>query len=118
MAVKVEFEAWLNEIKTFDWGYVAKVAHDQRAKNAAGEWETVGKDYIDVTITSDQLAGIDGALKVRVEGTLKADAYISKDGIARANLKVRATDIRPVDRNQDPVATVKNILGPVEDVPF
>jgi single-stranded DNA-binding protein len=121
MAIKVEFEAWLNEVKTFDWGYVANLAHDQRAKNdQTGEWETVGKDYVDVTITAEQMHGIEGATKVYVQGTLKADAYVGKDGSAKPKLKVRAQEIRPVDR-QDPVAIVKDILGVpavTDDLPF
>jgi single-stranded DNA-binding protein len=119
MAIKVEFDAWLNDVKSFDWGHVAKVAHDQRARNDSGEWETVGKDYLDVTITAEQLAAIDGASKVRVVGNLKAGTYQKQDGSTGVSLKVRAVDIFPIDRaSQDPVGVIKSVLGASEDVPF
>lgn len=119
MAINVEFDGWLNEVKTFDWGFVAKITHDQRAKNQAGEWETVGKDYIDVTLTSEQFAVVNGASKVHVVGTLKVDAYMNKNGAAKPSMKVRALEIRPVDRKTaDPIGVVRDVLGMSEDAPF
>lgn len=119
MAIKVEFEGWVNEAKVFDWGTVLKVTHDQRAKNDAGEWETVSKDYIDVTITPEQASAIASAKVVRVAGTLKVGTYEKRDGSTGIALKVRAQEVAPVERGfkADPVSVVKNILG-AEDAPF
>lgn len=110
MAVNVIFEGFVNEVKTFGWGTVAKVSHSQRAKNdQTGQWETVGKDYFDVTlpegvtVTEDQI--------VRVEGTLKVGTYDKKDGTTGISLKVRAQDVSEVQRRRDPVDVVKDTLG-------
>lgn len=122
MAVKVEFEGWVNEVKVFDWGTVLKVSHDQRAKNDAGEWETIGKDYFDVTVTAEQASAIAAAKVIKVAGTLKVGTYVKKDGTNGVALKVRAQEVSPVERGfkGDPVATVTQILKPtaVEDIPF
>lgn len=100
MAIAVEFEGYVNEIKTFDWGKVAKVTHQQRAKNnATGEWETVGKDYIDVTIP-EGLPVPDQNTIVRVAGNLKVNLYDKTDGSKGLSMKVRAQDIRTVTRRR------------------
>ena len=36
MAIEVKFTAYVNEVKAFSWGQVAKVAHAQVKKNDAG----------------------------------------------------------------------------------
>lgn len=123
MAITVEFEGYVGEAKEFSWGTVIKVAHSQRAKNeATGEWETVGKDYFDVSIP----AGLDVPAEksiVRVRGTLKVGTYDKRDGGVGIALKVRAQDIEAVQRGgrQDPVDTIKSVLGaePVDtELPF
>jgi single-stranded DNA-binding protein len=121
MAIKVEFEGWVNDRAVFDWGTVLKVTHDQRAKNAAGEWETVGKDYIDVTVTPDQARAVASAKVVKVSGSLKVGTYDKRDGSKGVSLKVRATDVAPVERGfkADPVSVVKSVLAPEsEELPF
>lgn len=100
MSVKVDFEGWVNEVKSFDWGTVLRVTHDQRAKNDAGDWETVSKDYFDVTVTAEQLSAVSAAKVVRVLGTLKVSTYPKKDGTFGVALKVRATEVVPVQRGQ------------------
>lgn len=99
MAIQVTFEGWVNETKQFDWGTVLKVSHDQRAKNAQGEWESVGKDYFDVTVTAEQAAQLVGARVVKVTGTLKVGTYEKRDGGVGVALKVRAQEVAPVERN-------------------
>jgi hypothetical protein len=115
MAVNVIFEGFVNEVKPFSWGTVAKVSHSQRAKNdATGQWETVGKDYFDVTLP-EGVTVPEGEL-VRVEGTLKVGTYDKKDGTTGVALKVRAQSIRKVERgNRDAVAAAKEVLAPVPD---
>lgn len=100
MAIKTEFEAWVNEAKTFDWGIVLKTSHQQRAKNpTSGEWETVGKDYIDVVVTAEQFNQIQNAQIVRVVGTnLKVSTFAKKDGTTGVSLKTNAAEIYPVER--------------------
>lgn len=98
MSIKVEFEGWVNDVKSFEWGHVLRVTHDQRAKNDAGQWETVGKDYLDVTVTSDQLSTLHDSKVVKVAGSLKVSTYTKKDGSVGVALKVRASHIEPVQR--------------------
>jgi hypothetical protein len=121
MAIKVEFDGWVNEVKEFDWGTVLKVSHDQRAKNAAGEWETVGKDYFDVTVTADQARAIGSAKVVHIVGNLrKVETFEKRDGSVGVSVKVRATEVSPVERGfkADPVSVVKSVLAPDEELPF
>ena len=123
MAISVEFEGWVNDIKRTDWGAFVTVAHDQRAKNQqTGEWETVGKDYIDVSVNAELLPIVESAKLIRVSGNLKASAYVGKDGTAKPALKVNAQEIAPVERGQrDAAATLTKSFGatPVdEEMPF
>jgi hypothetical protein len=94
MALNIEFEGYVNEIKQFDWGTVVSVSHAQRAKNqGTGEWETVGKDYIDVTVPQGLSVPAQNSVATIV-GTLKVGTYVKKDGSTGVSLKVRAKDIR------------------------
>lgn len=97
MAINVVFEGYVNEVKTFGWGDVARVSHAQRAKNdATGQWETVGKDYFDVTLPAG--AAVSEGSVIQVTGTLKVGTYDKKDGTVGISLKVRAQEVVPVDR--------------------
>lgn len=121
MALNIEFEGFVQETKTFGWGNVAKVAHNQRAKNAAGEWETVGKDYIDVVLPAGVVVS-DNSL-ISVKGTFKVSTYPKKDGTQGVSIKVTAKEVGPVVRGKrDAVGDLFNALGgqPVEDdgLPF
>jgi hypothetical protein len=124
MALKIEFTGWITDTKTFDWGTVLVVSHDQRAQNAAGEWETVGKDYLDVTVTPEHLAAIGEAKLVQVIGNLKkGKVYSKKDGSQDMDLKVSALEVTPIQRNPQVVASPKASgwdLPAVadEDIPF
>ena len=111
MAISINFEGWIQDRKDFDWGTVLKISHDQRAKNpATGEWETVGKDYFDVTVTTDQLHLIGDAKLVAVAGTLrKVDTFAKKDGSTGVALKVKALELTPVQRGQKVAASAPEI---------
>ena len=97
MAVKVTVEGWIHERKDFAWGTVLVVTSDVRAKNAStGQWETVGKEYIDVTVTPDHLSAIGDDKLISVTGSFKATAYQKKDGTLGVQLKVNAQEVKPL----------------------
>lgn len=100
MALKIEFEGYTNEVKTFGWGTVVKMTHSQRAKNKeSGIWETVGKDYVDVVLPEGFNADlIKEGMILNVLGTFKVETYEKRDGTTGVSLKVRATDIEQVER--------------------
>jgi len=123
MALRIEFEGWVNEVKDFSWGSVLKMSHNQRAKNDAGEWETVGKDYIDVKVSHDRALVIPDAKIVRVFGTFKLETYTKRDGTQATAIVVNADRLESVDR--DPMPTHVPASGipqgwtPIdEDAPF
>jgi hypothetical protein len=96
MAINVEFTGYVNEIKSFDWGQVVKMTHQQRAKNALnGEWETVGRDYIDVTLGEGVEAPAENTV-AKVTGTMKVDLYDKLDGGKGLGIKVRASALEVV----------------------
>lgn len=102
MALTIEFEGFVNETKTFDWGTVVKVSHAQRAKNdATGQWETVGKDYLDVTLPQGTPVPAENTV-IRVKGTLKSPTtFAKKDGSFGVALKVRAQEVSAVERRSN-----------------
>lgn len=96
MAINVEFTGYVNEIKTFEWGQVVKMTHQQRAKNAAnGEWETIGRDYIDVTLDEGVDAPAENTV-AKVTGTMKVNLYEKTDGGKGLGIKVRASSLEVV----------------------
>jgi hypothetical protein len=114
MALEIKFEGYVNEIKQFSWGTVVKMSHSQRAKNeATGEWETVGKDYLDVTLPEGAVAPEEDSI-ARVTGTFKTSTYEKRDGSTGIAIKVRAQSIEPVIR--DAVAAVRQVMAPAGDV--
>lgn len=119
MALNIEFEGFTQAPKTLSWGTVVTVAHSQRAKNDAGEWTTVGKDYIDVTVPEGVQAPAEGVL-VKVKGTLTVRTYDKADGTTGVGLKVRAQDITEIFRDRDPIKVVRDVLGDTVDteLPF
>ena len=94
MALNIEFEGFVNEVKTFDWGTVARMSHSQRAKNDAGQWETIGKDYLDVTLPAGETVAEGGLVKVK--GTFKVSTFDKKDGTTGIAIKVRAQEVSVV----------------------
>lgn len=122
MALTIEFEGFVNEVKVFNWGTVVKMSHAQRAKNdATGLWETVGKDYLDVTWPADAAVPAENSV-VRVKGTLKSPTTFEKrDGSHGVSLKVRGQEVSAVERRGNdfaaPAADAFASFGatPVED---
>ena len=113
MALNIEFEGYVNEVKQFSWGTVAKMSHSQRAKNeATGEWETVGYDYLDVTLPEGADAPGENSI-ARVAGTFKIVTFEKRDGSTGVALNVRAQSIETVERNRNPVDAVAKILAPM-----
>lgn len=122
MAIQVSVTGFLQEVKEFSWGTVVELAHPNRKKNEAGQWETISTDYIDVIIDSKDAANyshITSAAKstrLTVSGNLKWNAYTKRDGEPGAKMKIYPTDIETVDA----VSNIKDVLKPVDtsDVPF
>jgi len=116
MALNIQFEGFVQEIKEFGWGTVVTVVHNQRAKNdATGQWETVGKDYLDVT-TDGPIPAKD--TKVSVQGRLKVSTYQKRDGSTGVALKVAGATISEATRG-NAVAAAKEILEPLDSgMPF
>lgn len=120
MALALQFTGFLQEVKHFDWGTVVEVAHTNRKKNDAGEWETVSTDYIDVIIDNrdkDAYANIINAPKstrLAVSGNMKWNIYTKRNGEPGAKMKVWAEEIETVG---DPVNIIKDVLAPA-DAPF
>ncbi len=111
MALNIEFEGYVNEVKQFSWGTVVKMSHSQRAKNdATGEWETVGKDYLDVTLPEGVQAPAENSI-AKVTGTFKVGTYEKRDGSTGIAIKVRAQSVDAVDR-RGAVDVARDILAP------
>jgi single-stranded DNA-binding protein len=120
MAIAVTFTGFLQEVKHFDWGTVVEVAHTNRKKNQAGQWETTSTDYIDVVIDiADKEAyrsifELAKSTRLTVAGNMKFNVYTKRDGEAGAKMKVWAHNIEVVG---DVIKPIKDILSPV-DAPF
>jgi hypothetical protein len=116
MALNITFEGFVQEIKEFGWGTVVTVVHNHRSKNdATGQWETIGKDYLDVT-TDGPIPAKDS--KVLVQGRLKVSTYQKRDGSTGVALKVSGASISEATRGNS-VAAVKEILEPLDPaLPF
>ena len=95
MAVKIEFQGFVNDVKHFDWGTVYNVSHSQRQKDEQGEWQTTGYDYFDVVDNTKQTQLAKGD-RINVEGKMKTRRYEGKDGVQRLTLQVRADSIERV----------------------
>jgi len=122
MAIQIEFEGYVNEVRNYDWGVVYNVAHRQVKKDAAGQWETAGYDYFGVSVES-AVPGVEKDSKVRVKGTLKTKRYEKKDGSGSAvALNVRGQSVEPIQKPatvpdmQELWPTVKEI--PEDNAPF
>jgi hypothetical protein len=96
--IKVEFKGYVNGVRTFEWGTVYNVSHNQVRKNHQGEWETVGRDYLSVVGP----AGFAENDQVEVVGRLKTKLYDKRDGSGKGiSLEVRADEMRKVERNSN-----------------
>lgn len=91
--------AWVNKVKQLQFGTIIEVASNQRAKNqTTGEWETVGKTYYEVSLGDGvDASAISEGIEVRIVGTFKAVKW-ERDGKTGLNLKVRASEITPIQK--------------------
>lgn len=105
MAVKIEFQGFVNDVKHFDWGTVYNVSHSQRQKDEQGEWQTTGYDYFDVVDNTKQTQLAKGD-RINVEGKMKTRRYEGKDGVQRLTLQVRADSIERVSGQARGLAAV------------
>jgi len=92
MAVNIEFQGFINEIKTFDWGTVYEISHNQVRKGHQGDWETVGRDYFSV-IAPEEARHLTKDSRVLVKGRFKSKRFAKKDGSKGISLEVRAESI-------------------------
>lgn len=92
MALSLTFTGFVEEAKTFDWGSVVTISHSNRKKNDQGKWETVSRDYIDVSIDPKSEFGwllqAEKGLRVTVTGSAKISTYEKRDGSSGINIKV------------------------------
>jgi single-stranded DNA-binding protein len=122
MAIQVSVTGFMQEVKEFSWGTVLELAHPNRKKNDAGEWETISTDYIDIIVDSKDKAAYANILsapkstRIAVKGNLKWNAYTKRDGEPGAKMKIYPTELELVDA----VSTVKQVLKPLDisDAPF
>jgi hypothetical protein len=91
MAIEVKFTGFVNEVKVFGWGVIAKVSHNQVKKTDDGKWETVGRDYFDVVLPDGVTVSEND--RVDVVGRLKTKLYDRKDGGKGMSLEVRAESV-------------------------
>lgn len=122
MAVHIEFEGYVNDVRNYDWGIVYDCSHQQRQMNKQNQWETVGYDYFAVSVEK-AVPGVEKGGKVRVKGTLKTKRYEKKDGSGSAvALNVRAVSVEllvkpaSVSDMQELWPTVKEV--PEDNAPF
>jgi hypothetical protein len=126
MTATITVTGWLNEIKEFDWGRVFTVSESIRAKNPDGEWETIGRNYWDVTIPTDVMTGnLAKDDQIVVTGYFsKGKPFTRKDGTLDIGLKVRATHVSRYEREEQataPAPTRPNVPSgwtAVDDAPF
>jgi hypothetical protein len=109
MALNIEFQGFVNEVKEFGWGTVAKMTHSRRQLNKETEqWETIGKDYIDVVLPEG--VSVEKDQLIEVAGTFKVETYEKRDGSTGVSLKVRAELCQEVQRGKKTI--------PDADLPF
>lgn len=92
MAINIEFQGFINEVKNFDWGTVYNISHNQVRKTPQGTWETVGRDYFSV-VAPDGAQPLAENMRVSVKGRMKTKTFEKRDGTKGISLEVRADDI-------------------------
>jgi len=118
MAISIEFQGFINEIKHFDWGTVYNVSHNQVRKTPSGEWETVGKDYFSV-VAPDDARNLTENTRVNIKGRFKTKRFDKRDGSKGISLEVRAETIEVVSRGDAPKVghAAVNEVWEVKEVP-
>lgn len=95
MAIQIEFQGFVNEVKNFDWGTVYNISHNQVRKTPQGTWETVGRDYFSV-VAPEGCQPLAENMRVSVKGRMKTKTFEKRDGSKGMSLEVRADDITVV----------------------
>lgn len=118
MAINIEFQGFINEVKNFEWGTVYNVSHNQVRKSPSGEWETVGKDYFSV-IASDDARNLTENSRVSIKGRLKTKLFDKRDGSKGISLEVRAETIEVLSAGDAPKVghAALNEVWAVKEVP-
>jgi single-stranded DNA-binding protein len=92
MALSLTFTGFVEEAKTFDWGSVVTVTHANRKKNEQGKWETVSRDYIDVSVDASSEFGwlltAEKGTRVTITGNAKLATYEKKDGTSAVKIRL------------------------------
>lgn len=121
--ILVEFKAYVNDVRTFEWGVVYNVSHNQVRKNHQNEWETVARDFLSVVVPKDSTT-VSGTFQkddlVDVKGKLKTKLYDKLDGSGKGvSLEVRADQMVKVERGNKTatVPDMQNIWPDVKQVP-
>ena len=118
MAIRSTFEAWVTEVKqTHEWGAFVTFSHQKRRKNpATDEWETVGRDYIELSVPTELLPVVQNNALVAIVANLNGtpNAYLDKNGEPKARVNGSALEIVPVERVQrgDETVEVSSQINP------
>lgn len=113
MAIEIKFRGFINDILKFDWGTVYKVSHNQVRKTPSGEWETTGRDYLDVVGPE----GFNKDDQVEVVGNLKTRMFDKKDGSGKGiALNVQAKEMSKVERGGATHAQMQQVWPEVRQV--
>lgn len=112
MAIQIQFEGYVNEVKKFDWGVVYNVSHRQSKKNAKGEWETVGYDNFEVKSDGNFEKGD----RVKIVGTLRSRKYERRDGGTGLALDVWANEMTRIPKPAS-VGEMQQIWPEVRELP-
>ena len=118
MAINIEFQGFINEVKNFEWGTVYNVSHNQVRKSPSGEWETVGKDYFSV-IAPDEARNLTENSRVSIKGRMKTKLFDKRDGSKGISLEVRAETIEVLSVGDAPKVghAAVNEVWAVKEVP-
>jgi hypothetical protein len=120
MAVKVEFEGYVNKVRQYDWGTVYDVSHNQVQKKD-GNWEVVGRDYFSVVGPDGHTQFAENDM-VSVKGTFKTKRFDKQDGSKGIALNVRAEVMEKLEMKNRPAKNVDAFTGAAdlfeENAPF
>lgn len=104
MALSLTFTGFVEEAKTFDWGSVVTVSHSNRKKNDAGQWETVSRDYIDISVEPNSdfawLLRAEKGTRITATGNARISTYEKRDGGAGVRIKLWPTDVQAAETSR------------------
>jgi single-stranded DNA-binding protein len=112
MAIKIEFEGYVQEVRKLDWGVVYNVSHRQSKQNAQGQWEVVGYDNFEVTSEGNFEKGD----RVRVMGNFKSRPFQRQDGSKGLALHIWAKEMTKVAKPAS-MPEMQTIWPEVREIP-